>query len=93
VGLQEPLYSQPDFYNFPYAFGLLFGLGVYSLYLKQGQAFIADYNRLLAATGSGDIASVCATVGIDVHDRGFWLGSLAVLEDNVNRFAELAARS
>ena len=39
------------FYNFPYAFGLLFGLGVYERYLEKGEAFLPEYDALLAATG------------------------------------------
>ena len=77
---------------FPYAFGLLFGLGVYGLYEKQGAAFLPQYKALLASTGSADIASVCASVGIDVRDRAFWRGSLDVIAANVERFEALAGK-
>ena len=56
------------FYNFPYAFGLLFGLGVYERYLEKGEAFLPEYDALLAATGLGDVKDVAARVGIDVTD-------------------------
>ena len=85
-------YMGIDFYNFPYAFGLLFGLGVYGLYEKQGAAFLPQYKALLASTGSADIASVCASVGIDVRDRAFWRGSLEVIRANVERFEALAGK-
>lgn len=39
------------FYNFPYAFGLLFGLGVFARYREEGAAFMPAYDRLLAACG------------------------------------------
>ncbi len=86
-------YMGVNFYNFPYAFGLLFGLGVYGLYKEQGEAFLPVYDRLLASTGSGDIASVCAFVGIDVRDRAFWRKSLDVIRGKAEEFAALAGRA
>ena len=32
-------YVDSNFYNFPYAFGLLFAKGLYAEYLKKGKAF------------------------------------------------------
>jgi pepF/M3 family oligoendopeptidase len=83
-------YGQPDFYNWPYAFGLLFAVGLYGLFRQRGQAFAADYRRLLAMTGSAGTAEVAATAGVDVRDRAFWHGSIDVIEQKVRRFAELA---
>jgi oligoendopeptidase F len=40
-----------SFYNWPYAFGLLFGRGVYARYLAEGEAFLPLYDRLLERTG------------------------------------------
>ncbi|MDF2673790.1 MAG: oligoendopeptidase, partial [Clostridiales bacterium] len=44
-------YATRNFYNFPYAFGLLFAKGLYAEYLKRGEAFALEYDNLLAATG------------------------------------------
>lgn len=77
------------FYNFPYAFGLLFGLGVYALYLKQGSAFPAVYDKLLEATCLGDVRDVAASVGIDVSDVGFWRSSLDVMRARIAEFEAL----
>ncbi len=84
----KPHYYSPDlhFYNFPYAFGLLFGLGVYALYLERGEAFLADYDQLLTATSAGDVRDVAASVGIDVTDVEFWRGSVKVLTDRIDEF-------
>jgi pepF/M3 family oligoendopeptidase len=84
-------YYSPDlhFYNFPYAFGLLFGLGVYALYLEKGTAFLPDYDELLTATSAGDVRDVAARVGIDVTDVGFWRGSIAVLTERISEFEKL----
>jgi len=77
------------FYNFPYAFGLLFGLGVYAIYQEKGDAFVPEYDKLLRATGSGNVREVAASVGIDVADKAFWLKSIKTLEDKVDQFEKL----
>lgn len=79
------------FYNFPYAFGMLFGLGVYARYLEKGEAFLPEYDRLLAATGSGSVREVAASVGIDVADEAFWMQSVRTLEEKVDAFERLAS--
>lgn len=35
------------FYNFPYAFGYLFGKGLFARYLKEGESFVPQYDKLL----------------------------------------------
>lgn len=62
-----------NFYNFPYAFGLLFGKGVFAQYLQKGDAFVPVYNQLLRSCGSDTVANVAASVGIDVRSVDFWL--------------------
>ena len=77
------------FYNFPYAFGHLFALGVYSLYQAQGQAFLPRYDELLASCGSDTIPNVAASVGIDVRSADYWRGALKVIRDEVDEFIRL----
>ncbi len=77
------------FYNFPYAFGLLFGLGVYALYLEKGDEFIPMYDELLKNTSLGDVRDVAASVGIDVADVNFWRKSIAVLEARIDEFDKI----
>ena len=79
-----------NFYNFPYAFGLLFGKGVFARWLEKGEAFLPEYNALLRSCGSADIADVAASVGIDVRSRDFWRSSLEVIRKDIDRFCELA---
>ena len=78
-----------NFYNFPYAFGELFGKGVFALYLKEGSAFVPAYNRLLRSCGAAPVAEVAASVGIDVRSRDFWRASLEVIKDEIDRFCAL----
>ena len=78
------------FYNFPYAFGQLFAVGVYALYEQKGKAFLPDYEKLLRSAGSGDVREVAAGVGIDVADVNFWRGSLKVFEQKLDELEALA---
>ena len=82
-------YYSPDlhYYNFPYAFGLLFGKGIYARYLKEGPAFRETYDQLLRQTALDDAAEVAAIVGIDLADPAFWHSSLALLEQSVDQLA------
>lgn len=77
------------FYNFPYAFGLLFGLGVFSQYAEKGDAFLPEYDKLLESTGSGSVHEVAARVGIDVADKAFWMKSIEMLEKKVDQLEKL----
>ncbi|MBQ7455762.1 MAG: M3 family oligoendopeptidase [Clostridia bacterium] len=78
------------FYNYPYAFGLLFGKGVYAQYLKKGAEFVPTYNKLLRACGSDTVENVAASVGIDVRSVDFWRASLATIEEDIDLFIRLA---
>ena len=80
------------YYNFPYAFGLLFGLGVYEKYRTEGPSFIPKYDALLSRCGSGAIADVAASVGIDVHSVEYWRSALDILRRQIDQFEELAKK-
>jgi pepF/M3 family oligoendopeptidase len=80
-----------NFYNFPYAFGLLFGLGVYATYLKEGDSFIPRYKELLRSTGEGKAADLAGRFGIDIRSSAFWDASIAVLAKQVDRYCEFDA--
>ena len=67
------------FYNWPYTFGLLFGIGLYARYRDDPDRFRAGYDDLLSATGMDDAAGLAARFGIDVRDQAFWTASLDVL--------------
>ncbi len=77
------------FYNFPYAFGLLFGLGVYAQYQKQGKDFLTTYNQMLSMTGSHNVVHVAKHVGIDVRDVNYWRSALSVIQTEVDAFKAL----
>lgn len=81
-----------NFYNFPYAFGLLFGKGVFARWLEKGEAFVPDYCRLLRSCGSAPVADVAAGVGIDVRSEEFWCSSLEVIRKDIDEFCRLAEK-
>ena len=87
----KPHYYRTDisFYNYPYAFGLLFGIGLYAVYQERGAAFTADYRALLASTGEGSPADLAARFGIDLRASAFWEGSLGVIARRIERFEQL----
>ena len=83
-------YSQElGFYNFPYAFGKLFGLGLYKLYLQDKGSFIEKYNKLLYITGSATAEDVTKSVGYDITTKEFWRSSISQIESRVELFEEL----
>lgn len=89
----KPHYYMPErnFYNFPYMYGLLFGLGLYALYEKDPDTFRASYDDLLSATGLADAPTLAARYGIDVRSPDFWRSSLAVIGRNVEWYETLAS--
>ncbi|WP_427338240.1 M3 family oligoendopeptidase [Caloranaerobacter sp. DY30410] len=79
-----------NFYNFPYAFGLLFATGLYAEYLKKGEAFVEEYDNLLAATGKNNAVDVAKLMGIDIRSVDFWRSSLKLIEKDIEKFIELS---
>lgn len=80
-----------SFYNFPYLFGLLFGLGLYARFRAEPERFRAGYDDLLADTGRVDAAELAAGWGIDLRSVGFWRSSLDVVRDDIDRFETMVA--
>lgn len=83
-------YATHNFYNFPYAFGLLFAKGLYAEYLNRGDEFIKAYDKLLAITGKNKIADVTKLMDIDIHSVDFWRSSLKTIEEDIEKFIELS---
>ncbi|MEX2445680.1 MAG: M3 family oligoendopeptidase [Alkalispirochaeta sp.] len=81
-------YYRPElaFYNFPYAFGQLFGLGLYDQYSHAPKGFAQRYRRLLRETGRKDAVSVTAEAGFDIETPEFWRGAMGRIEALVERF-------
>jgi pepF/M3 family oligoendopeptidase len=87
----KPHYYSPglDFYNFPYAFGLLFGTGLYALSRSRGPGFAAEYEALLASTGEAPAADLASGFGIDIRTRAFWDRSLSLIGERIERYCNI----
>jgi len=79
-----------NFYNFPYAYGHLFSLGLYSRYLEEGEGFAAKYKALLSATGTNSLRDVGLMADIDVNDINFWRSSLELIKKDIEEYIDLS---
>lgn len=82
-------YSGLSFYNFPYAFGLLFAKGLYEIYQQSGDAFITDYKNLLASTGEANAETLASRFGIDIQNKTFWANSLNSISKEIDLYNTL----
>ncbi len=78
-----------SFYNFPYMFGLLFGLGLYAQYRQDPETFQRNYDDLLSSTGLDDAAGLASRFGIDIHTPDFWRASLDIIRQDIDKFEAL----
>ncbi len=82
-----------SFYNYPYMFGLLFGLGLYARYQQDPETFKTGYDDLLSSTGLGDAATLATRFGIDIRSTDFWRSSLDIVRKDIDLFEELIKNS
>ena len=81
--------SDLSFYNFPYAFGLLFSQGLYALYLKEGDEFVKKYEKMLHDTVSCSIEDCGKAMGVDITKPDFWRNSLEIVAKDVEEYCKL----
>jgi pepF/M3 family oligoendopeptidase len=86
----KPHYYGSTFYNYPYMFGLLFGLGLYALYQNDPQGFRARYDELLSRTGMADAAELAREFGFDIRTPTFWRSSFDVVRADIEKFEQLS---
>jgi len=78
-----------SFYNYPYMFGLLFGLGLYARYQQDPETFKQGYDNLLSSTGLADAATLAAQFGIDLRTEAFWTASFDIIRKDIAQFEGL----
>jgi len=83
--------TELSYYNFPYAFGQLFGLGLYAKYRKDGPAFADTYRKILLETGRASAVKVCSNAGFDIETQDFWRSGVKVFLDQIEEFERLVA--
>lgn len=84
-----------SFYNYPYAFGQLFGLGLYNRSTKEksDRPFYEKYNALLSLTGQLSAEDVAKSAGIDITDPAFWQEGMDIIASYVKQLEELAEKN
>lgn len=89
--LLKPHYYGSHFYNWPYTYGLLFGLGLFARYREDPEHFRSRYDELLSRAGMDTAEELGAAFGIDVTDEAFWTASLDVVRARIDDYESLAA--
>ena len=87
-------YAHYNFYNFPYAYGMLFAKGLFAAYQNESSEFSASsfaqaYDDLLSITGRATLYEIGEKAGINVRDEMFWENSLKLIENETERFEKL----
>jgi pepF/M3 family oligoendopeptidase len=86
-------YYGSHFYNWPYTYGLLFGLGLFAQYKADPERFQAGYDDLLSRAGMNTAEELGQAFGLDVTGEAFWTASLDVIGDRIDQYETLAARA
>ncbi len=89
----KPHYYSTAYYNWPYAFGLLFGIGLFARYQEDPDRFRGGYDEMLSSAGMASAAELGNRFGIDVSSGEFWTASLDVVRSRIDEFVTLAAGS
>lgn len=82
-------FADLSYYNYPYAFGQLFALGLYARFRREGPSFAAAYRSILRQTGRDSCEAVAARAGFDLGTSDFWLSGLKVFEEQAEEFERL----
>ena len=81
--------SSLSYYNFPYAFGQLFSMGLYNLYRQEGAPFMAKYRDMLHETTVASCENVAAKVGVNLREPAFWEGAMAEFTAMISEYETL----
>ena len=88
--LLKPHYYGSSFYNWPYTYGLLFGLGLFARYQDDPDHFRAGYDTLLSRAGMDTAEELGQAFDLDVTDEAFWTASLDVVRTRMADYERLA---
>jgi oligoendopeptidase F len=89
--LLKPHYYGSHFYNWPYTYGLLFGLMLYGRYRSDPDHFRAGYDNLLSRAGMDTAEELGAAFDLDVADPATWTTALDVVRSRIAEYKRLAA--
>ncbi len=88
--LLKPHYYGSHFYNWPYTYGLLFGLGLFARYQADPERFRSGYDTLLSRVGMDTAEQLGEEFDLDVTDEAFWTSSLDVVRARMAEYERLA---
>lgn len=88
----KPHYYGSHFYNWPYTYGLLFGLGLYAQYHRDPERFRGGYDTVLSRAGMDTAEELGRAFNLDVSDESFWTASLDVLRTRMLDYENLAQK-
>lgn len=89
--LLKPHYYSSHYYNWPYTYGLLFGLGLFARYQEDPERFRLGYADLLSRAGIDTAEDLGRAFGLDVTDAAFWHASCDVIRERIRQYEALAA--
>lgn len=86
-------YYSADFsyYNYPYAFGQLFALSLFSRSCDDA-AFASEYEKLLSITGMCSADDAALSIGCNISDVSFWMEGIELIEKYVERIEDFARK-
>ena len=76
-----------SFYNYPYAFGQLFGIALFNSYNNDRDNFPSKYREILKSTGRESVEDTALKAGFRLDDEDFWLSSFNFIENLIERFS------
>ena len=81
-----------SFYNFPYTFGFLFSLGIYSKAKEEGKSFESDYRNLLRDTASMTTEELAEKhLGVDLTQPDFWQSAIDEILTDIDEYLALTS--
>lgn len=78
-----------DYYNFPYAFGLLYSSGLYEKYQQNPEQFVQQYDDMLILTGYKNACDVASSMNVDLESQAFWNTSMQSFESMIEMYEQL----
>lgn len=83
-------FTEVPFYNFPYTFGFLFSLGIYSMFKDDLKSFETKYDALLYDTPLMTTEELAKKhLGVDLTKEAFWEGAVKEAVKDVNLFLDI----
>ena len=76
-----------SFYNYPYAFGQLFALGLFAS-KDSVSDFPTHYKEVLSMTGRFEAKEVALAAGCDIEDKEFWKKGISVIAGYIEKMKE-----